>query len=81
MFLQMHQLFKRQPHKMVKHTQTTRRQQPMNYLSVFEYFVGLALKESSHSNWCNLKWVTLVFDLTLLCFPSNFFSKKCNCKF
>ena len=29
---------------MVKHTQTIRRQQPMNCLSVFEHFVGLALK-------------------------------------
>ena len=29
---------------MVKHTQTIRRQQPMNYLSVFDHFVGLRLK-------------------------------------
>ena len=29
---------------MVKHTQTVRRQQPMNCLSVFDHFVGLALK-------------------------------------
>ena len=29
---------------MVKHTQTNRQQQPTNYLSVFDYFVGLALK-------------------------------------
>ena len=29
---------------MVKHTQTIRRQQPMNCLSVFDHFVGLALK-------------------------------------
>ena len=28
---------------MVKHTQTFRRQQPTNSLSVFDYFVGLAL--------------------------------------
>ena len=34
----------RQPHKMVKHTQTIRRQQPANCLSVFVHFVGLALK-------------------------------------
>ena len=27
---------------MVKHTETIRRQQPMNCLSVFDYFVGLA---------------------------------------
>ena len=29
---------------MVKHTQTIRRQQPTNFLSVFGYFAGLALK-------------------------------------
>ena len=33
--------FKRQPHKMLKQTQTIRR---LNYLSVFDHFVGLALK-------------------------------------
>ena len=36
--------FKRQPHKMVKHTQTIRRQQPTNWLSLFDHFVGLVLK-------------------------------------
>ena len=35
------------PHKMVKHTQTIRRQQPTNCLSVFDHFVGLALKNAS----------------------------------
>ena len=29
---------------MVKHTQTIRRQKPANYLSVFDHFVGFALK-------------------------------------
>ena len=29
---------------MVKHTQTIRRQKPANSLSVFDHFVGLALK-------------------------------------
>ena len=29
---------------MVKHTQIIRRQQPTNYLSVFDHFVGIALK-------------------------------------
>ena len=29
---------------MVKHTQTIRRQEPTNYLSVFDHFVGLVLK-------------------------------------
>ena len=37
--------FKRQPHKMVKHSQTIRQQLPTNYLSVFDYFLGLVLKE------------------------------------
>ena len=36
--------FKRQPHKMVKHTQTIRQQKPTNYLSVLDRFVGLVLK-------------------------------------
>ena len=36
--------FKGQPHKMVKHTQTIRRQKPTNWLSVFDHFMGLALK-------------------------------------
>ena len=36
---------KYQPHIMVKHTQTIRRQQPTNCLSVLDHFVGLALKE------------------------------------
>ena len=36
--------FKRQPHKMVKHAQTIRWQQPTNCLSVFDHFLGLALK-------------------------------------
>ena len=34
--------FKRQPHKMVKHTQIIRRQQPTNCFS--DHFVGLELK-------------------------------------
>ena len=36
--------FKRQPHKMVKYTKTICRQWPTNCLSVFNHFVGLALK-------------------------------------
>ena len=36
--------FKRQSHKMVKHTQTIRRQQPTYCLSVFDHFVKLAFK-------------------------------------
>ena len=40
------QPFKRQPDKMVKHTQTIRRLLPTNCLSVFDHFVGLEFKES-----------------------------------
>ena len=36
--------FKRQPHKMVKHTQKIRRLLPTNCLSAFDHFVLLALK-------------------------------------
>ena len=32
------------PAKLQKHTQTIRRQKPTNCLSVFDHFVGLALK-------------------------------------
>ena len=35
---------KRQPHKIVKNTQTIRRQQPTNSLSVFEDSVGWRLE-------------------------------------
>ena len=40
---------KRQPHKMVKYAQTIRELLPPIYLSVFDYFVGLALKELASS--------------------------------
>ena len=36
--------FKYQPHKMVKHTETIRRQMRANSWSVFDHFVGLTLK-------------------------------------
>ena len=36
--------FKRQLHKIVKHTQIIRWKQPTNCLSVFNHFVGLSLK-------------------------------------
>ena len=38
------QHFKRQSHKILKHTQTIRRQQPKKCLSMFDHFVELALK-------------------------------------
>ena len=36
--------------KMVKHTQTIRRQKPTNYLSGFDYFDGLELKGLIYRN-------------------------------
>ena len=42
------QLFKRQPHKMIKHTQAIRQLLPTNFFSVFDYFVGLVLKGLTH---------------------------------
>ena len=39
------QAFKRQPHKMVRHTQIIRWQKPTNCMSVFDHFVGLTLKK------------------------------------
>ena len=44
MFSRIWALFKCQPHKMVKYTQTICRHQPKNCLSVFDYFGRLALK-------------------------------------
>ena len=42
-FKQIFKPFKRQPHKVVIHTQTIHRQQPANWLSVFDHLVGLTL--------------------------------------
>ena len=41
--------FNRQPHKIVKHTQTIRRKSGQIVLRVFDHFVGLALKGLSLS--------------------------------
>ena len=49
--LQCYYPFKRQSHKIVKHTQTILRQQPTNCLSVFEHFVNLALKGLKKRLW------------------------------
>ena len=45
----------RQPHKMVKHTQTIRRPLRANCLNVFDHFVGLALKELKIPSGTSLK--------------------------
>ena len=49
----LNETFERQPHKMVKHTQTIRQQQPTNFLSVFDHFVGLALKRLKEISFTN----------------------------
>ena len=47
-------LLKRQLHKMVKHTQTIRGQQPTNCLSVFDHFMGLMPKGLKFFLYCSL---------------------------
>ena len=49
--LEMNEPYKCQPHKMVKHIQTMGRQEPTNYLSVFDHFMKFALKEFTHLNF------------------------------
>ena len=44
---------------MVKHTQTIHRMLPTNCLSVFDHFVGLAVKELTHF------WPVFIFDQPL----------------
>ena len=53
--------FKRQPHKMVKHAQTICQQQTTNCLSVFDYFVGLALKGLSAFLKISVLWQLFSF--------------------
>ena len=47
---------------MVKHTQAIRRQQSMNCLSVFDYFVGLALKGLNTTDVIRSSTITMVED-------------------
>ena len=42
---------------MVKHTQKIRRLLPTNCLSVFEHFVGLALKGLNQTDWVLIKLI------------------------
>ena len=51
--------FKRQPHKMVKHTQTICQLLPTNCLIVFDDFVGLAF-EGLVFSYTLKKWVKLI---------------------
>ena len=62
---------------MVKHTQTIRRQQPTNCLTVFDHFVGLALegllgiRKYFRYNFMNIKYIGnrccfLIFNMILM---------------
>ena len=46
--------FQAPTHKMVKHAQKIRRQKPTNCLSVYDHFVGLALKGCVRCIFANL---------------------------
>ena len=66
---------KRQPHKMVKHTRTTRRQFADDSFSLFDHFVGLALKELSRKLYA---WYTPIYSSqkTTTTTPANQFTCK-----
>ena len=55
--------------KMVKHTQTIRQQQPTNCLSVFNHFVGLALKVLTLSMFLQQNNTYRSYDLNHYLFP------------
>ena len=75
-----HEWVKRQPQKMVKHTQTICWLLLTNCLSVFDDFVGFALKESSNErpanhleeyiNWTCQKKMFFPISTTFLSFPA-----------
>ena len=56
---------------MVKHTQTIRRQKPANCFSVFDHFMGLALKPIKYTLIC--LYIFLLHDL----FIPEAYSKPC----
>ena len=58
---------------MVKHTQTIRRLLPTNCLSVFDHFVGLALKELKSLQTLTLKqWFTILQNILVIVSSLNF---------
>ena len=59
---------------MVKHTQTIRRQQATNYLSVFDHFVGLTLKGLNASIW---KIGAIIRLNSLCCCKNSFVTSVC----
>ena len=70
---------RRQPHTMVKQTQTIRQQQPTYCLNVFDHFVGLALK--GLINNCRGKSALCAFSSSIFIyfFRSNQFTFCCCC--
>ena len=48
--------FKRQPHKMLQHTQTIRRQKRTSCLSVSDQSLRLVLKRLSFFRYCQVTW-------------------------
>ena len=61
---------------MIQHTQTIRQQQPTNCLSVFDHFVGLALKELTKvkKHFLNNELMCLVHYISRVkYFPENNF--------
>ena len=59
---------------MVKHTQTNRRQQPRNCLSVFDHFLGLVLKKLNHGR--QTRFPGHFEDLIEFPLQLNFFSQS-----
>ena len=50
---------------MVKHIQTIRRQLPTNFLTVFNYFVGLVLKELTKNDRCATENFFFIYSLNI----------------
>ena len=66
-------LFKRQPHKMAKHTPTICRQKPTNCLILFDHFVESALKGVSNDvrqqfQISLLSWSFFSINFIVVCF-------------
>ena len=64
---------KRQQHKIVINTQTIRRLLPKNYLSVFDHFLGLALKglPNSYLPEVDLSTKGIIYLVRSQNFPKN----------
>ena len=75
------QPFKCQLHKMVKHTQTIRRLMPTNCFSVFDHFVGLALKKLTSTSLIFMEQLYLItLPKTVTQIMHIYFIKQAMCK-